>query len=289
MIMKQLSFLMVVIILSLFSCKKDNPPENNPTTSGTDEVTAASENALATNMFDDVYKQVDNSSAVTKDSAEGIKSLAGLMSSCATITLPDSEFNLTVWPKHITVDFGTTGCSGNDGRTRKGKILYTTTGWMRDSGTVVTVTTQNYYVDNYKVEGFKTITNNGRNSNNNLSYHVVVTNGKITHPDGTYHTWATDRTSEWTYGETTWLNPWDDKFSTKGGANGITTTEASYTITIDNANPLITQFGCRWIQQGILTLVVTSHPAITIDYGNGACDANAVATINGTNYPFVMQ
>ena len=109
----------------------------------------------------------------------------------------------------------------------------------------------------------------------------MITNGLITHPDGTHHTWATDRFTEWIASEY--------KFSTKGGANGITSTGASYTITIDNSNPLITQFGCRWIEQGILTLVVTSHPAITIDYGNGACDANAVATINGTNYPFVMQ
>ncbi len=283
--MKQLSFLTVVILLALFSCKKETKQEN-PTT---DEITAASENALASNMFDDVYKQVDNSSAVTKDSCGGKKSLAGIMSSCATITLGQGEFDLTTWPKHITVDFGTTGCQGNDYRTRKGKVLYTTTGWMRDSGTVVTVTTDNYYVDGYKVEGSKTITNNGRNSNNHLSYHVVVTNGVITHPDGTHHTWATDRTTEWLDGEPTWLNPWDDKFSTKGSANGTTTTGATYTITIDNSNPLITQFGCRWIQQGILTLVVATHPSITINYGAGICDPNAIATVNGVDYPFVMQ
>ncbi|OFX32383.1 MAG: hypothetical protein A2X08_00710 [Bacteroidetes bacterium GWA2_32_17] len=278
--MKQLSFLMVVILLSLFSCKKDNPPENNPTTPGTDEVTAVSENALATNMFDDVYKQVDISSADAKVQCGG-KSSSKEINSCPTITLDSGEYDLDTWPKHITVDFGTTGCPGNDFRTRKGKVIYTTTGWFHDSATVVTVTTNNYYVDGYKIEGTKTITNNGRNSNNNYVWHVVITNGLITHPDGTHHTWATDRFTEWIASEY--------KFSTKGGANGITTTGAVYTITIDNANPLITQFGCRWIQQGILTLVVTSHPAITIDYGNGACDYNAVATINGTNYPFVMQ
>jgi len=280
--MKQLTLFMAVILLALFSCKKDKP-ENTTT----EDVLAASENALSSNMFDDVYKQVDNSSATTKDSCGGKKSISS--STCATITLGSGEFNLTVWPKHITVDFGTTGCTGNDGRTRKGKVLYTTTGWMRDSGTVVTVTTNNYYVDGYKVEGNKTITNNGRNSLNHLSYHVVVTNGKITHPDGTFNTWATDRTTEWTDGESTWLNPWDDKFSTKGSANGNTSTGSSYTITIDSSNPLITQFGCRWIEQGVLTLVVASHPSITIDYGTGACDPNAVATINGTSYNFVMQ
>lgn len=283
--MKQLSFLMVVIILSLFSCKKDTKQENN-TASAADEVTAASENALATNMFDDVYRQVDNSSVDAKVQCGG-KSNSKEINSCPTITLPDSEFNLHTWPKHITVDFGT-GCTGTDGRTRKGQILYIASHWMRDSGSVLNVTTNNYYVDGYKIEGTKTITNNGINSNHNLNWHVVVTNGKITHPDGTYHTWATDRTSEWISGDST-LTFLDDKFSTKGGANGITTTGKTYTITIDNSNPLITQFGCRWIEQGILTLVVASSPSITINYGTGSCDHDAIATINGVNYPFVMQ
>jgi len=119
--MKQLFFI-IAILLALFSCKKETTQENKPIT-GSEEITAASENALATNMFDDVYKQVDNSSAVTKDSANNIKSLTSMQ--CATITLDSGEFDLTTWPKHITVDFGTTGCQGNDYRVRKGKILYT--------------------------------------------------------------------------------------------------------------------------------------------------------------------
>ena len=286
--MKRFGFLMVVLVLALFSCKKDtNNDENNNTS--TDDVLAASQNSLASNMFDDVYKQVDNSNAIVQDSCGGKKSLEGPMSYCVTITLGTGEFDTITWPKHITVDFGMAGCQGFDYRIRKGKLLYTTTGWFHDSGTVVTVTTDNYYVDGYKVEGTKTITNNGRNSNQNLNWHVVVTNALITHPNGDHHTWNTDRTTEWIFGESTPLDFWDNKFSTKGTANGTTTTGATYTFTIDNAHPLITQFGCRWIEQGILTLTVTSHPSITIDYGNGTCDADAIATVNGVNYPFVMQ
>jgi hypothetical protein len=286
--MKTFSLFFLLVLVTFISCKKNEEITKPEPFNANDNVTAASNNAVANVMFNDVYQQVDISSTYMKDSCGGKKSTHSMLSStCATVSLGVGEFNLTTWPKHITVDFGA-GCIGNDGRTRKGKVIYTASNWMHETGSVCTVTTDNYYVDNYKIEGSKTITNQGLNSSQHLTYHVVVTNGVITHPNGDHHTWSTDRVTEWMSGSNTPLNPWDDEFSTTGSANGVTTNNASYTINIDPANPLLNSFGCRYIKQGKLTITVGTQPAITVDYGTGACDANASFTIYGQTYPVTM-
>lgn len=285
--MKTLSLLIVFAVIISVSCKKNDETTTPQTDSfnSTDNVNAATDNSIANLMFEDVYKQVDYSSTKMKDSCGGKKSINDIYT-CATITLGAGEFNLTTWPKHVTVDFGT-GCTDQYGRTRKGKVIYTCTNWMHEAGSVCTVTVDNYYVDGYKIEGSKTITNQGI-VNQHLTYHVVVSNGVITHPTGEHHTWASDRTTAWISGESTLLNPWDDKFSTTGSSNGVTTTGSSYTINIDSSNPLITEWTCKWIEQGRLTITVGTQPSVTVDYGNTGCDANATFTYLGYSYNFQM-
>ena len=285
--MKISNFLFLLAILALVSCKKTEETITKPDAfNSNSNVSAATDNSIANLMFEEVYKQVDYSSTYMKDSCGGKKSLNAYP--CATVTLGAGEFNLTTWPKHVTVDFGTSGCVGSDGRTRKGKVIYTASNWMHESGSVCTVTPENFYVDGYKIEGSKTITNQGLNASQHLTYQVVVTNGLITHPNGEHHTWASNRVTEWISGNATLLYPWDDKFSSTGTASGVTRTNSNYTITIDNANPLITEWICKYIEQGKLTIVVGTQPSVLVDYGTGACDANASFTIYGQTYPVVM-
>ena len=282
--MKILSIVFLLSMVTFLSCKKAEEPVKPDPFNATSNVDAATQNSIANLMFEDVYKQVDYSSEYMKDSCNGKKGLNAYP--CATVSLGAGEFNLTTWPKHITVDFGTTGCVGNDGRTRKGKVIYTCTNWMHTTGSVCTVTTDNYYVDGYKIEGTKTITNQGVNNNQHITYHVVVNNGVITHPNGQHHTWNTDRVTEWISGETTLLNPWDDQFSTTGSANGVTIAGESYTITI--VTPLLTEWTCKWIKQGSITIVVGTQPSVTVDYGNGVCDNAATFSVYGYTYNVVM-
>ena len=282
--MRILNVLLLIAVIALFSCKKKEEVKTDPFNAN-DNVKAATENSIANLMFDDVYKQVDYSSSKMKDSCGGKKSIQDIYT-CATITLGAGQFNLTTWPKTVTVDFGS-GCTDQYGRTRKGKVIYTCSNWMNEAGSVCTVTTDNYFVDGFKIEGSKTITNQGL-VNGNLTYHVVVTNGVITHPTGEHHTWTTDRVTTWINGQTTLLNPWDDKFSTKGSASGVTSTGSNYTIVIDNSNPLITEWICHYIEQGKITITVGTQPSVIVDYGNGVCDANASFTIYGQTYPVTM-
>jgi hypothetical protein len=46
---------------------------------------------------------------------------------------------------------------------------------------------------------------------------------------------------------------------------------------------------CRWIESGIVTLVPEGLPAVTLNFGNTGCDANAVVTIANKNYDILLQ
>ncbi len=285
--MKKLVNFSLAILLVLAACKKDNKDDNdNNLQPNNDLVIAATDNAISNNMFDDVYKQGTMGTRKMDDSLSGKKSTFDMASACATITI--TPFDLVTWPKTVIVDFGNTNCLCNDGYYRRGRIVMTVTTWFRDSGCVVTVTPENYYVNDHKIEGQKVITNNGRNSQQHLVYSVVVTNGKVTDPNGTtYRTWNSSRIHEWISGENTIFNPWDDEYSITGTANGVTRTGASYTITITEALNVYT--GCIWIRSGKLTLNVQGNPPVYVNYGDTPnCDSLAVVTINGVNYTINM-
>jgi hypothetical protein len=154
---------------------------------------------------------------------EGQKNRVGSSArSCGTfILMPIGGFSTT-----LTIDFGTIGCIGSYGRFRKGKIDAVFTGLWRDSLTIVTVTSIAYSVDNYKVEGTKTIENKGH-VNGNLTYDVAVTNGKITAPDNTVFTWNSNIQYKCITGEsTTFLSHglpviFDDVYLIRGNYNGV--------------------------------------------------------------------
>lgn len=266
----------VVLTASIFifsSCRKDNDNENN--------YRSAIDNATAENMFDDVFKQATDGVVAAEDSAQNLRGYENIMSSCATLTI--TPFDLTTFPKTIVVDFGSTNCLGSDGRYRRGQIEMTITGWYRDSGTVITVTPVNYYVNDNYVQGTKTLTNNGHNTAGNLTYTLSV-NGSVTTSEGTI-TWNSTRYHEWIEGESTVLNPWDDVYLITGSASGTNVEGEDFDVVINTA--LRVQVGCRWITQGVLTLT-SGDFSMTVDYGDGACDAAAVVTINGNNYNISM-
>jgi len=277
--MKQSFFFLLALALSaltiLSSCKKDDDDDKNKYQSAVD-------NATAENMFSDVFKQATDGMIAAQDSAEGSKNCMESMASCATLTI--SPFDLTTFPKTVTVDFGTVNCMGTDGRYRRGVVTMTTTGWYRDSGTVITVTPQNYYVNENLVQGTKTITNMGHNNAGNLVYALFV-DGTVTNSDGTIE-WTSTRQHEWIEGEPTVFNPWDDVYLITGTADGVNIQNEEFHVVVNTA--LRVQVGCRWITAGSLTLT-SGNFTMLVNYGDGACDAAATVTINGAVYNITMS
>ncbi len=277
--MKRSFYVLLTLTMSalafLSSCNKDdNNNQNN--------YRSAIDNATAENMFNDLYKQASDAVMAAQDSAEGNKTMLQSLSSCATLTI--TPFDLTTFPKTVTLDFGSVNCLGTDGRYRRGVVEMTITGWYRDSGTVVTVEPQGYYVNDNLVQGVKTLTNKGRNNDGNLVYDLFV-DGSVTTSDGTIQ-WTSTRQNEWKEGESTVFNPWDDLYMITGTADGTNIEGEEFNVVINTALRILV--GCRWITSGVLTLSSGTF-SMSVDYGSGACDATAVVTINGEEYNIVMN
>lgn len=201
---------------------------------------------------------------------------------CASITVDSAVMGVTT----VTVDFGTTGCVCRDGRTRTGKIIITYNGRYRDAGTVITYTLSNYTVDGNKVEGSKTVTNMGPNTNGQPRWHVVVTGGKITKTDGTSATYSSDRIRTWSKGYLT-ADVADDEYLLDNGNNtvtdqGVNFKGQSYTVTITKTLHIVV--ACTWhIESGTLAFTAGSNTA-SIDFGDDTCNDLLSVTLNGKTY-----
>jgi len=261
------------------SCNKDDSKDDLSYS-----IEAAEDNSLSSALFTDALKQIEE---IHLQQDEDNKMILDTSCAIITVTQADSSDDY-IWKAKI--DFGTTGCEYN-GRTRKGVLYFTTTGRYRDSATVVKAWTDNYYVDDYKLEGTKTVTNMGRNGDGDLYYKVEVNNGVITSTvDGSVRTWQTTRFNTWVAGESTTLNWWDDEYDVSGSATGVTHSGKNYSINI--TENLRVKILCKWIQDGNLEINVQDIPTIYVDYGVGSltpCDNQAKATISGQDYTFYMN
>jgi len=192
----------------------------------------------------------------------------------------------------MEIDFGSTNCAGAYGINRRGKLVVTLTDKYRNVGSVLTVQPQNYFINDVKVEGTKTITNNGYNASNNLVYIVNVTNAVITYTDNTTLTWNSTRTNEWIEGDSTTLfthglsGICDDIYLITGAANGVNRNGLAYTVTI--ITPLRKEVCCRWVVSGSLDVIPQGFATRTVDFGLGICDNQATVTINGNVYNVSM-
>lgn len=208
--------------------------------------------------------------------------ISDITSGCATITRDDVA-------KTILIDFGTTNCTGNDGRDRRGKILVTYTGAYKAVGTVITITPDNYFVNDNQVEGSKVIKNLGDTDGDTFIEYQVTVNGTVTLADnkGTI-TFAADKYREWVAGEATEERS-DDEYNVWGTASGSHTDGKAYTAVVDEANPLHRIMGCRHWVSGILNLTPTGKATRSIDFGDGTCDDKAVVTVNGRTINITLR
>ncbi len=266
-----LAALLAIAIVST-SCRKDDdvtPPDFTNR--------SATDNAKAENMFGDVFKQATDGVDRAQNTVSGTHSMYSSLNTQTTLTI--DPYDLTTFPKTITIDFGSTNVMCDDGHYRRGIITVVLTGWYRDSGSVITVTPQDYYVDDNYVEGIETLTNKGHNGAGNLNYDYYI-DGTVTTTDGVIF-WHSERNNEWIEGESTTLNPWDDVYLVTGTAYGTNAAGEDYTMSI--SSPLRVQVGCRWVTAGVLVIESGNYQLI-VDYGDGSCDGLVTVTWNGTDY-----
>lgn len=207
--------------------------------------------------------------------------------SCTRVTFTPNS-NSSLFPLRVVIDFGT-GCKGNDGRMRYGKIVILYTGRLLEPGNSATTTFDGFKLDSLSVEGTHKITNttNSTAGNNQRQFTVDVTNAKLTRPSGNYSKWNSQRVITQIEGNGT-LIAQDDVFKITGSSNGqVRRGNNLYGWNSEITTPLIKRFTCRWISQGVIkvrreTLASNSQWTAVLDYGAGNCDFYATLTINGT-------
>jgi len=268
-----------LVMLSFFSCKKDTVNIEQVT------VDLADDDAVADVVFEDVINTADNAT-ITLDAigkSFEAKSETIVTDSCPLITITHHSDN--VWPKLVTVDYGTS-CTGINDNTRSGKILIEVTGPRLQVGSKRTVTFVDYYFNGIKVEGTKVLENMGYNNNQNLVISVKLTGGKLTMPDGKVIERSVDHQREWTAGLVT-RNIWDDECLITGTASGKNIDGIAYTNTIMTA--LHWTRVCRFVVSGVVKIERDGVLPVEIDYGTGECDAKAVVTRGGESKEILLK
>lgn len=275
--------IIAVVVISFSSCEKET--QNTATTE--ESLTAINEYTKAAEIFKDAFNEVNDAAKHVDDSLAG-KTTKGQFSNDQGPAITITPFDLETWPKTITVDYGTDNMLCEDYRERRGIINIVASDFYHNTNCTMTVTFDNFFQNDNKVEGTKTIVNQGENEANNLVYSVAIEDGKITTTDNVTFYFEQNTTREWTEGDES-INPWDDVYMIKGNQNGISSDSISYTLTIQEGNPLDVLIGCHWIRAGILDIDIEGVPTITLDYGDGVCDNAATVTINGEEYLISMQ
>ncbi len=255
---KQIGLLFTLTVALFSSCVRERD---------TDTVTA-SDLAMHEFLFHDASDLADD--AATKKTGENLSNYK-TRGYCAVLT--HDEANGT-----IVIDFGTTNCMCNDGRTRQGKILVSYTGNYEDAGSIHTITFDQYFVNDYRVMGTNIIENKGVNGSMQ-PYFTSKVEGKVLKPtvlDTLYY--QANRTITWTQGSGTPV--WgDDIYEITGTGSGRNEFKTFYAMTI--TEPLVKEvLGCRYINKGKIEMQPQGKALRTIDFGNGSCDKDATVTLN---------
>jgi hypothetical protein len=279
---------LLALALATFSCKKDN--ENEPDTFAADQRVAQDDNR-AENEEEDVAgiedeimsKSSVNFGRVATDTTFPYEN-------CATVTVvPRSNGN----PGTVTVDFGN-GCTGQDQRVRKGKIIWTFTDRLMKPGAVIVTTFQNYAVKNKNATQFVSIDNSSTKTTTNtsasepLATGAIVTfsrslNMKFINEDGSVFTRQGTRNLEWQLVELG--NRWDNIYTLKAGSQitGVDRVGRNYTKTA--ITDVVRKAECALLGyfkpvSGQVKIENDNKTKI-VDFGNGTCDGEITVTING--------
>ena len=265
--------LIAISFLSFYGCKDNSTdPILETLTSAEDNSTVESEYA---NIFEYVDDEGENNSVLS-----GVKSGNNYEIQEATVLLPDcATKSIDTATRTLTIDFGTTNCLCRDGNNRRGKIHAHFIGKFREIGSQVIVTLEDYYVNDNKVTGMKTIERIEQ-----YKWSIDVDSASITTPRGTI-SWESDRTVERTEGYLTPLNILDDEYVYTGTATGINRKGIAFSVIIDQPLKKKMDFGCMTtFVSGKLTIYNDKSDTLKVNYdpdNNEACDKKVEVDING--------
>lgn len=275
-----ISFLLTIALLfGVIGCKE------TATSPVEESIESSQDNALADGEFTSVFSFFDAQSETTFQSnmkgsptIQGFEKKSELLPDCATASW-DSAARI------LTIDFGSQNCVCKDGLSRRGKITAQFSGKYKEINSSVKISLDNYFVQDMKVTGSKTVTFLGT-----AKVNIAVENATIATPTGTI-SWNSNRTIEKTKGILT-ATIWDDEYVIAGAASGVNRKGVAYTVTIDT--PLKKKVLCQAkdFVSGILTIQNDKGATLSINYdplGTEACNKLASVTVNGKTQTIVLR
>jgi hypothetical protein len=283
-----------LLLITYSSCDKENTNDTNAAQLTSADAIVNSKIDLANDDIATIADQLfDNINATTLN-YRAIENNATIFSNCATITrIPAFGTALTSGTQVTkTIDFGTTGCTLNNGNVVRGKIIITFVYQPDATSHTVTYTFDNFYHNNIKFEGTKTFTRSRTTATATSASHPIVVmqlEMTITMPNGDVYTRVGTRTRELVEG-----------YSTDAFLDNIYRITGSWTTTNENGNqhtatitePLMAKMSCIAVNKpilarGIITFV-RNNVTSTLNYGDGECDNLAIFTINGNSFTITI-
>jgi hypothetical protein len=275
--------LYIFVAAFLFSCQKEN--SNSQTVTEEQAVVYSEESTEAEGSLDDAEDVA--MTAADEESAEagtsiggrylpGFEELRKRIGQCAEVTVTPND---STYPKTVTIDFGA-GCTGPDGKFRKGKMVLHFTGPLRKPGSVVTLTFVDFYVNRAHIEGVKVFTNLSE-----LPVHkwnITIVDGKVSFPNGRGYKYDGTKTVKQIAGMDT-RTVRDDVYQIVGRSK--TEYNNGTTININTEDPLIKKVACHWKSEGTLKIKINDRE-LKLDFGfpkNGECDNKALLTWDNGN------
>jgi hypothetical protein len=265
--------IVLIAMITMISCEKNKSIE-------TIDVATAEDDAILDMAYDDVFSEVDavmNTMDMVGYEIPALKSGLAVFETCKVITVeqPDGAF----FPRIVTIDYGE-GCTVGK-RTRKGKIIITVSGRMWEERSIRVVTMEDFYVNDHKIEGTRTVTNQGRHIDGEyegkIYFSVVLDRAKVITADDLTITKQVNRTRTFVEGEDSKWDTRDDIWYIEGTATGTNRNGVAYTREI--TSPLWKERGCRFITQGTVLISAEGRPDAILDYGEGECDPVATVTV----------
>lgn len=263
-------FVAAIIFAMISSCKKEEVIDDPADTVTVDKSSTGTQNSM---KADNIYDNTINSVIVSCD-GNGSKSI----NTCATVTLVPSD--LTTYPKTLTIDYGTSGCTVG-GYPVSGKIVATLSGKIREVGTVISISFENYSVDTISVSGTVSLSVDEYSTiNKTITISTSTTGGVLTTPSGTI-SYTGSKTIKYYFNTLT--DYLDNEFEISAGSSTNVTALDGNTYATEVLEKIYIQ-PCSSIYQvvdGVYEITSTELAApVQINFGDGECDN--LATVSTT-------
>tara|TARA_Y100001934_G_C12294067_1_gene746399 strand:- start:336 stop:1142 length:807 start_codon:yes stop_codon:yes gene_type:complete len=178
------------------------------------------------------------------------------------------------YPKTIIIDYGE-GVEDSWGRVKYGQVILEITNDMSVEGAVKTMTFNQFKVNTVSIQGYRVITNLGKNQDENIEFSIE--GELILDKNGISITRTFVRKRTWIEGyETCEKN--DDLFLISGSA---TLEKDSKTILKVITIPIkINPSGCKYPLEGEVSIEKSNGKTGVLNFGSGECDSEAILTLD---------